>query len=183
MSSFFSDLATNATQTVAHAHVTALLSKHPAKQGDKLPLNLLKENDVAKPITLALTGKNVFVGVPGAFTPSCSSQVPAYIEKYDEFKAKGINEIFIISVNDAYVTKAWKEKLAPDGTTIRFLADDKAYFTSAIGLLFDATEGLGGPRSKRYVLITEGETVEKVLVEEHPPDVKVTEASSVLNQL
>jgi hypothetical protein len=80
--------------------------------------------------------------VPGAFTPTCSSQAPGYIEKYDQFKAKGINEIYIITVNDAYVTKcvlsrdivlftcyfystyfvpvafirAWKEKLAPNGT-------------------------------------------------------------------
>lgn len=73
------------------------------------------------------------MGVPGAFTPACSSQAPAYIEKYEEFKAKGINEIFIVTVNDAFVTKcvqnmfvlhsltsgnkrAWKAKLAPDGT-------------------------------------------------------------------
>jgi 2-Cys peroxiredoxin 5 len=65
----------------------------------------------------AVLTKNVFVaavatkvGVPGAFTPTCSSQVPGYIEKYDEFKAKGFNEIYIICVNDAFVTQcvlAW----------------------------------------------------------------------------
>jgi hypothetical protein len=125
MESIISNFATGAVQ-VAHSQATALLAKHQAKPGDKLPLKeLVKENDAAKPFALDPTGKNVFVsldlfpiiddadadllttevGVPGAFTPSCSSQAPAYIEKYDEFKAKGVNEIFIITVNDAYVTK------------------------------------------------------------------------------
>jgi hypothetical protein len=182
------------------------------------------------------------VGVPGAFTPSCSSQVPAYIEKYDEFKAKGVNEIFIVSVNDAYVTKcvqnifvlqsltcrkirAWKEKLAPNGTSKRnfFVVVECALKLIDLFLVteFKLSDSLRtirrtsprrsassltprmvsvGPAlryveklvhllvcpshsNQRYVLITEGETVEKVLVEDHPPDVKVTEASSVLNQL
>lgn len=53
------------------------------------------------------------MGVPGAFTPSCSSQAPAYIEKYEEFKAKGVNEIFIVTVNDAYVTKCVQNIFSP----------------------------------------------------------------------
>lgn len=63
MSSLLAGFATNATQAVAHAHVTALLSQSLVKQADKLPLNHVKENEVAKPITLALTGKNIFVGL------------------------------------------------------------------------------------------------------------------------
>jgi len=168
----------------AHAQATALLAKNQAKPGDKLPLKEhLKENDPSKAITLAPTGKNVFIGVPGAFTPSCSSQAPAYIEKYEEFKAKGVNEIYIITVNDAYVTKAWKEKLAPDGTPVRFIADDQAHFVSALGLIFDASQGLGGPRAKRFAIIADGDTVEKVLVEQSPSDVIVTAAANVLTQL
>jgi len=183
MASIISSFATGAVQ-VAHAQASALLAKHQAKPGDKLPLKEpLKENDAAKPILLAPTGKNVFIGVPGAFTPSCSSQAPAYIEKYEEFKAKGVNEILILSVNDAYVTKAWKEKLAPNGTPVRFLADDQALFVSALGLIFDATQGLGAPRAKRFVIIAEGDVIQKVLVEESPSDVNVTAASNVLTIL
>ncbi|KAH8991878.1 Redoxin [Lactarius hatsudake] len=183
MTSIISSLASGAAQT-AHAQASALLAKHPAKPGDKLPLKEpLKENDATKAIALAPTGKTLFIGVPGAFTPSCSSQAPAYIEKYEEFKAKGITEIFIVTVNDSFVTKAWKEKLAPNGTPVRFLADDQALFVSALGLVFDATPALGAPRSKRFVIIANGDTIERVIVEENPSDVIATDATQVLTLL
>ncbi|KAH9014593.1 Redoxin [Lactarius deliciosus] len=183
MTSIISSLASGAAQT-AHAQASALLAKHPAKPGDKLPLKEpLKENDPTKAIALAPTGKTLFIGVPGAFTPSCSSQAPAYIEKYEEFKAKGITEIFIVTVNDSFVTKAWKEKLAPNGTPVRFLADDQALFVSALGLVFDATPALGAPRSKRFVIIADGDTIERVIVEENPSDVIATDAKQVLTLL
>ena len=56
------------------------------------------------------------VGVPGAFTGTCSAQVPGYIKAYPQFKEKGVDNIYIVAVNDAFVTKAWKEQLAPEGT-------------------------------------------------------------------
>ncbi|KAF8269125.1 Redoxin [Lactarius quietus] len=184
MDSLISSITSGVVQTATHAQASALHAMHPAKPGDKVQLNeVVKENDAAKVITLTLTGKNVFVGVPGAFTPTCSSQAPAYIEKYEEFKAKGVNEVFIVTVNDAYVTKAWKEKLAPDGTPVRFIADDRGVFVISLGLAFDATHGLGGVRAKRFVIITEGETIQQVLVEDSPSEVKVTEAANVLTQL
>ncbi|KAN0129175.1 Redoxin [Lactarius tabidus] len=184
MASFIHDLTTGAARTAHAAYVSALCAKPQAKPGEKLPLEVhVKETEPGKPFALELTGKNIIVGVPGAFTPSCSSQAPAYIEKYEEFKAKGIREIFIVTVNDAYVTKAWKEKLAPDGTPVRFIADDQGVFVASLGLIFDATLGLGVPRSKRFVVITDGDKIEKVIVEENPSEVKVTAATSVLAQL
>lgn len=125
MATFLHDLATGATRTAHAAYVSALCAKPQAKPGEKLPVEIhVKENEPGKPFALELTGKNIIVrldpfafirsadpnllievGVPGAFTPSCSSQAPAYIEKYEEFKAKGIKEIFILTVNDTYVTK------------------------------------------------------------------------------
>ncbi|KAF8466061.1 Redoxin-domain-containing protein [Russula ochroleuca] len=168
----------------AHAHVAALLSHNQAKPGDKLPLNeTVKETDATTPITLAPSGKNIFVGVPGAFTPTCHSQAPGYIEKYDEFKAKGINEIHIVCVNDVFVTKAWKEKLAPDGTPVRFIADDKALFVSKLGLVLDATPALGAPRSKRFVIIANDDIIETIIVEESAGELTVTEATVVLARL
>jgi len=173
-------LATDAAKT-AHEHVTQLLATRQVKPGDKLPLKeCVKETDPTKPFSLTPTGKNIFVGVPGAFTPTCSSQAPGYIEKYDEFKAKGINEIYIITVNDAFVTKAWKEKLAPNGTPVRFIADDQALLVSELGLVLDATPILGAPRAKRFVIIANDDAIETVIVEENAGEMTQTEASTIL---
>jgi len=183
MTSDILNLATDAAKT-AHAHTTALLAARQAKQGDKLPLKeTVKETDATTPITLAPSGKTIFVGVPGAFTPTCSLQAPGYIEKYDEFKAKGVNEIYIVSVNDVFVTKAWKEKLAPNGTPVRFIADDQALFVSALGLTLDATPALGGPRAKRFVVIANDDDIENVIVEESAGSLTTTDASKVLELL
>jgi len=170
-------------QESASKYVSALLSPSQAKPGDKLPvIDTVKETD-ATAIKLTPTGKNIFVGVPGAFTPTCHSQAPGYIEKYEEFKAKGVNEIFIVSVNDVFVTKAWKEKLAPNGTPVRFLADDQALLVSNLGLVLDATPALGGPRAQRFVIITEDDTIKTVIVEEKAGELTVTEATKVLARL
>jgi peroxiredoxin len=111
---------------------------------------------------------NSQVGVPGAFTPACSSQVPGYISNFEKFAAKGVQGIYVVAVNDVFVTKAWKEKLASSGTctslasyislivllklgllpAVHFIADDKGVFSSAVGLIFDASPLLGGPRAK-----------------------------------
>ncbi|KAJ3480351.1 hypothetical protein NLI96_g8408 [Meripilus lineatus] len=123
------------------------------------------------------------VGVPGAFTGACSAQVPGYIKKYQEFTERGIKDIYIVGVNDVFVMKAWKEQLAPSGTPIRFIADDKGAFVGALGMLFDASALLGAPRSKRFVLITEGVQITHVIVEDQPGQVTVTAADKVLPHL
>ncbi|KII84722.1 hypothetical protein PLICRDRAFT_146181 [Plicaturopsis crispa FD-325 SS-3] len=169
---------------VAHSAVAGLLSKAQVEAGATIPQSKdLKEGDPEKPITLTLTGKNIIIGVPGAFTPSCSSQVPAYIEDYQKFKAKGVKDIYVVAVNDAFVMKAWKAKLAPDGTPVRFLADDKGALLANLGLLFDASPLLGAPRSKRFAIIADGDKVTYIGVEEVPSDVTVTSAKSILAQL
>jgi len=143
----------------------------------------VKDSDPDTTFTLAnLPGKNIILGVPGAFTPSCSSQIPGFIEKYDQFKAKGVNEIFVVPVNDIFVVKAWKEKMGAQ-SAVRFLADDKGAFTSALGLLFDASPKLGGPRAKRYALVVDNDVITHVFVEASPPDVKETSADNVLANL
>ncbi|KAI0933319.1 hypothetical protein AcV7_004825 [Taiwanofungus camphoratus] len=88
------------------------------------------------------------VGVPGAFIDMCSTQIPSYIKAYDQFKNKGVEDIYVVTVNDVCVTKVWKEQLAPGGTPVRFIADDKGVFVGALGMLFDASAFLGGPHSK-----------------------------------
>lgn len=69
--------------------------------------------------------QDIIVGVPGAFSPSCSSQAPGYVEQAQKFADKGVQGIYIIAVNDVFVTQAWKEKLnAKDSKLVHFLADD-----------------------------------------------------------
>jgi 2-Cys peroxiredoxin 5 len=183
MSSVLIDAAQQATQA-AHAGVTSLLAKAQVRPGDTLPPIAVKEADPNESFNLDnISGKNIIIGVPGAFTPPCSSHVPGYIQDYEKFKAKGVQDIYVIAVNDAFVTNAWKAKLAPEGTPVRFIADDKGAFVGALGLLFDATPLLGAPRSKRFVLVTEGNKIVTVAVEDEPPSITVTAANSILAQL
>ncbi|KDR72792.1 hypothetical protein GALMADRAFT_252056 [Galerina marginata CBS 339.88] len=167
----------------AHSIAASLLAPGQIQPGASIPASEVKENapDSATPLTL--TGKNVIIGVPGAFTTPCNGHLPPYIESYDKFKAKGVEAIYVFGVNDVFVMKAWKEKLAPNGTPIHFIADDKAAFVSSIGLIFDASPLLGGPRSKRFAIVTNGNEVVSVAVEEAPPNVTVTSAESVLASL
>ncbi|KAF5350879.1 hypothetical protein D9758_010483 [Tetrapyrgos nigripes] len=169
----------NTATQAAHAAAASLVAKAQIKPGDAIPStqNLLKEDAADKPLaSLSLTGKNVIVGVPGAFTGTCNKQVPGYIEKYEAFKAKGINEIFVVAVNDLFTMKAWKENLAPNGTPVRFLVDDTGAWVTSLGLLFDATPLLGAP-------LTEGDKVDFIAVEQVPSDIQVTGAETILAQL
>ncbi|KAG1750636.1 Redoxin-domain-containing protein [Suillus paluster] len=175
-------ILTNVAQA-AHSAAATVLSAAQIEAGELISQKPVKEEDPERSITLDLSGKNIILGVPGAFTPPCSSQVPQYIADYDKFKAKGVNNIYVVAVNDAFVVKAWKEKLAPQGTGVRFIADDKGEFTSGVGLLFDASGLLGAPRSKRYVIVAQDGKVDFLAVEEQPANITVTAANLVLAQL
>ncbi|KAF7290550.1 Peroxiredoxin [Mycena indigotica] len=128
-------------------------------------------------------GRHIIVGVPGAFTGTCSAQIPGYINAFDTFKTRGIEQIAVVAVNDVFVLKAWKESLAPEGTPIRFIADDTGAFSKSLGLLFDASPLLGSVRAKRFVIIAKGDTVETVAVENVPSELTVTDAKTILAQL
>ncbi|KAG6908569.1 hypothetical protein DXG01_004127 [Tephrocybe rancida] len=168
--------------------------------GGTIPAQSVKESAPDATTPLVLTGKNIIVGVPGAFTGTCHAQVPGYLEAYNDFKAKGVNEIYIFAVNDVFVTKAWKENLAPKGSSaycfqyfvflnlrepidVHFIADDTAAFAKSVGLSFDATPLLGGPRSLRYVIVTDNDKVASITVEENPGKLTNTAASVVLESL
>ncbi|KAF9650380.1 Redoxin [Thelephora ganbajun] len=158
------------------------MANREIQPGSKFPANAtVKEDNPEQTFHITkLTGRNVFVGVPGAFTGACSAQIPGYISTYEQFKEKGINNVYVVAVNDVFVLKAWKTQMAPDGTKVRFIADDKAELTLALGMLFDATPLLGGPRSKRYVVVTDGDKIISVAVEPVPGEVTVTAADKVL---
>ena len=159
----------------------------PIKPGDALPADIkLKELDGApKDVTVGevFKGKKVVLfAVPGAFTPTCSMKhLPGFVEQAAAIRAKGVDEIVCMSVNDAFVMGAWGESSGAKGK-VRMLADGNGEFTRAVGLELDAS-GFGmGKRSQRYALIVNDGKVEQVLVEPGP-GLNVSSAESVLQKL
>ncbi len=163
------------------------------KVGDKLPAGNLQEFievegngcsigpntfDVAK----LTAGKKVAVfGLPGAYTPTCSAKhVPGYLEKAAELKAAGVDEIWCVSVNDAFVMGAWGRDQKAGGK-VRMMADGSADFSKATGLTLDLTPRGMGLRSNRYsMLVVDG--VVKTLNVEAPGKFEVSDAATMLSQ-
>jgi peroxiredoxin (alkyl hydroperoxide reductase subunit C) len=126
--------------------------------------------------------KIVIFALPGAFTPTCSAQhVPGYLAQYDALKAKGVDEIWCISVNDPFVMGAWGRDLKV-GKKIRMFGDGSAEFTKKLGMEFDLIVRGLGVRSQRYAMIVQDGVV-KTLDLEAPGKFEVSDAASVLKQL
>jgi peroxiredoxin len=126
-------------------------------------------------------GKRVVLfAVPGAFTPTCHAKhLPSYLEHLDALKAKGIDTVACVSVNDAFVLDAWAKQAGVDDR-ILMLADGNATFTKAVGLDFDGS-GFGlGTRSKRYAMLVEDGAVKALNVEESPGVMEVSGADKIL---
>ncbi|KAG9459095.1 hypothetical protein H6P81_003603 [Aristolochia fimbriata] len=154
---------------------TARLSVSAAiSVGDKLPestLSYFDSDGELKTVTvsdLTKSKKAILFAVPGAFTPTCSQKhLPGFVEKSGELKAKGVDTIACISVNDAFVMKAWKEDLKI-GDEVLLLSDGNGDFTRAIGAELDLSDkpiGLG-VRSRRYAMLTEDGVVKVLNLEE-----------------
>lgn len=154
--------------------------------GDKLPDVTLIKSGAEGPEKVQsgeyFKGKTVALfSVPGAFTPTCSARhLPGYVEKADELKAKGVDEIVATSVNDAFVMGAWKASADADAVTM--LADGNGEFAEAVGLTADMS-GFGlGKRAQRYSMIVEDGVVKELNVEK-PGDFSVSSAEHMLGQL
>ncbi|WVN87128.1 uncharacterized protein L203_102304 [Cryptococcus depauperatus CBS 7841] len=172
----------SATASAAHSAFASLASVAQAKPGSSIPNVEAKIDSPDGRVNFSkLTGKNLLVVVPGAFTPVCSNQVPGYIEQYEKFKSKGVKDIYVVSVNDIYVVNAWKKDLK--GDQLKFVADDSASLAAALGLTLDGQAVLGGPRFKRGALILNDGKVEWIGIEDSPLDLKVSKAENVLAQL
>jgi 2-Cys peroxiredoxin 5 len=167
-----------------HASARALV-----KVGDALPAldSALAEDSPGNKISIAAEiertpgRKGVIVGVPAAFSPACSaSHVPSYLN-HDKVKSGEAGSVFVVSVNDAFVMKAWREQLDPaKESSVRFLADPAAEFTKALELDFDAPAIFGGPRGKRYALVIRDGKVASVHVEPDNIGTSVSMAKDVL---
>ena len=157
------------------------------KVGDKVPSVKLKQMtpDGMKDVQTEdfFKGKKVVLfALPGAFTPTCSAKhLPGFVEKAAELKAKGVDTIACLSVNDAFVMNAWGKDQKADGK-VQMLADGNADFTKAVGLELDARANGLGIRSQRYAMVVDNGVV-KTLNVEKPGSFEVSSAESVLKAL
>lgn len=156
--------------------------------GDRLPAANLKRltTDGIKDVPVAeLTkGKKVVLfAVPGAFTPTCSERhLPGFLEQAAALKAKGIDKIACVAVNDPFVMSAWDKANSVDGR-IELFSDGNAEFTKALGLELDGSGAGLGIRSKRYAMVVEDGVVKTLLIEDAPGQAEKSSAEALLATL
>ncbi len=163
------------------------------KVGDNLPPTTLMEYSEVEgggcslgpnpvDVVKASAGKTIALfALPGAFTPTCSAKhVPGYLEKYQEFKSAGVDEIWCVSVNDAFVMGAWARDQKSAGK-VRMLADGDAVFAKATGLTLDLTGKGMGLRSTRYSMLVKDGKVASLNIEA-PGKFEVSDAATLLEQ-
>jgi len=133
-------------------------------------------------VAKATAGKTIALfGLPGAFTPTCSAKhVPGYVDNFDAFKAVGVDEIWCLSVNDAFVMGAWARDQKTIGK-VRMLADGSAAFAQATGLTLDLTSKGMGLRSNRYSMLVKDGKVATLNIE-GPGKFEVSDATTLLAQ-
>ena len=164
------------------------------KVGDRLPEGTLSEFVETETAGCSLgpnkfnvadlvKGKKIAIfGLPGAFTPTCSAKhVPSYLAQYDKLKARGVDEIWCISVNDAHVMGAWGRDQKATGK-IRMMADGSAEYTKALGLEQDLTAGGMGVRMRRMSMFVDDGVVKQLNIEA-PRKFEVSDAETMLKQL
>jgi glutaredoxin/glutathione-dependent peroxiredoxin len=156
--------------------------------GDKIPSATLKQltpEGVKEVATDEIFGgkKVVLFAVPGAFTPACSQRhLPGFVERAADIKAKGVDEIACVAVNDAFVMGAWGRDQKTEGK-VRMLADGSGDFVRALGLELDLSKGGLGIRSQRYSMLVDNGVVKSLNIEKQPGQVDVSSAEAMLRSL
>ena len=145
--------------------ITIIPSKISNIPSVKLPI-IVKGKSFTDSLSNITTNKKIIIfGVPGSFTPTCSEKhLPGYINLFNEFKNLGIEDIYCLAVNDAFVLKAWLSSF-PNGNLISGIADGNGEFTKAMNLENDYSENFMGIRCKRFALIANNNVVETLYVE------------------
>ena len=159
------------------------------KVGDKLPVSeffyLNQKNEVKKINTSDIfkNQKIVLLGMPGAFTKTCSAiHLPGFVKNYDTAKKKGVSKIVCVAVNDPNVMKAWGENQGV-GDKIFMIADPFLKFTKAIGAEVDKSEKGLGIRSNRYTMLVENEIIKKFEVEKETATCELSAAENFLSKI
>jgi len=156
--------------------------------GDKLPATSLSRLGADGPeqvdLNAMLAGKKVVIfAVPGAYTPTCSSaHMPGFVRNADKLRAKGVDEIICVSVNDVFVMKSWGGAMGATDAGIHSLADGDSSFTKAIGMEFSAPPAGLIDRSKRYAMVVENGVV-TVLNEDAPGVCDISGGEAILDLL
>ena len=165
------------------------------KEGDRLPEGNLTETTEfdpsngcpmnPHPVSVAETAKGkkiVIFGLPGAYTPTCSAKhVPGYVQHFDKLKAKGVDEVWCMAVNDVFVMASWGRDQKV-GNKVRMMADGSADYTKKLGLELDLTARGMGMRCQRFAIIVDDGVVKKVAVE-GPGKFEVSSAEAILAAL
>lgn len=165
------------------------------KEGDRLPEGNLTEttefdasngcpmNPHPVSVSEAAKGKKIVIfGLPGAYTPTCSAKhVPGYVANYDKLKAKGVDEVWCLAVNDVFVMASWGRDQKV-GNKVRMMADGSADYTKKLGLELDLTARGMGVRANRFAMIVDDGVVKKVSVE-GPGKFEVSSAEAILASL
>ncbi|MEY3510021.1 MAG: hypothetical protein RI914_620 [Pseudomonadota bacterium] len=163
------------------------------KVGDTIPAATLMEyvevegngcsiGPNAVDVKAATSGKTIAVfALPGAFTPTCSAKhVPGYLEQHAALRVAGVDEIWCVAVNDAFVMGAWARELGTAGK-VRMLGDGSADFSKATGLTLDLTARGMGLRSNRYSMLVKNGVIKSLNVEA-PAKFEVSDAATLLAQ-
>jgi peroxiredoxin len=148
----------------------------------KLPI--IENGSISNHVLSEITAnkKIIIFGVPGAFTPTCSEKhVPSFLNLSNQLKAKGVQDIYCISVNDVFVMKAWLTSY-PKGKVIKGIADGNAEFAKEMDLLADYSGNFMGNRCKRFALIAENNSIITFNIEEKSQFL-VSSAEYILDQL
>lgn len=157
------------------------------KAGDKMPAGVLTSPGPEGPQKVStdqlFAGKKVVLfSVPGAFTPTCDARhLPGFIQHAADFRAKGVDTVACMAVNDVFVMKAWGKASAVEDKVL-MLADGNGDYARALGLDFDASKFGMGIRGQRFAIVVNDGVAQKVLVEA-PGEFKVSSAEHVLSQL
>jgi peroxiredoxin len=155
------------------------------KVGDKLPKATFMTMGADGPKPRAsdeiFSGRKVVMfGLPGAFTPTCHrNHLPGYAANAEAFRAKGVDEIAVVSVNDVFVMDAWEKNSGATGK-VSFLADGSADFAKATGLVLDLTGKGMGVRSQRYSMLVEDGVVTKLNLEDAPAGAELSSGAEAL---
>lgn len=155
--------------------------------GDTLPAGKLFYMGAEGPTSLATSevfdGKKVvLVGIVGPYTGTCNNQIPTLLEHVDAMKAKGVDEVVVVAVNDPFVMDAWSKVVDPE-SKLRFLSDGNAAWSSEMGMTFDGSKNGLNTRSLRYAAVVDNGKVASIDVEENPGVCSVSSGASILEAL